>query len=87
MKNIEVSCYSGSIYAERPQSFSWGGVTFLVKEITDEWIEPGERYFRVRTGDNKSFQLCYNETNDKWSIIELAGGASNAERDSKNTGK
>jgi hypothetical protein len=41
-----------------------------VEEIEKEWLEPGERHFQVRTGDNKSFQLCYNESQQKWSIKE-----------------
>ncbi|MFC1941230.1 hypothetical protein ACFLWL_02330 [Chloroflexota bacterium] len=47
---------------------------YEVEEIEKEWLEPGKKCFRVRTGDNKLFQLCYNETEQQWSIIELVGG-------------
>ncbi|HEY55205.1 MAG TPA: hypothetical protein G4N91_02855 [Dehalococcoidia bacterium] len=40
-------------------------------KILKEWRQPGEKYFRVRTGDNKLFQLCYNESQDQWSLTEL----------------
>lgn len=70
--NIEVSCYSGHTYAEEPRSFLWEGVEYEVKEIEKSWQEPGARHFLVRTRDNKLFQLCYNEAEDRWTIIELA---------------
>ncbi|MDP3879255.1 MAG: hypothetical protein Q8Q07_02975 [Dehalococcoidales bacterium] len=70
MDELEVSCYSGHTYAERPVSFRWRGIEYQVAEIEKDWLEPGERHFRVRTGDNKFFQLCYNETNRQWSISE-----------------
>lgn len=71
MNNIEVKCYSGYTYAERPLSFVWQGVEYEVEEIERAWLEPGARHFQVRTRDNKSFHLCYNETNRQWSLIEL----------------
>ncbi len=78
MENLKVNCYSGHTYAQRPLSFTWQGMDYEVKEIEKEWLEPGERWFKVRTGDNKSFQLCYNETEDDWSITEPAKEQENA---------
>ena len=69
--SLEVSCYSGHIYAESPRSFKWEGVAYEVDEIEKTWQEPGERHFQVRTGDNKLFRLCYNEAEKQWSITEL----------------
>ncbi|MDH5781634.1 MAG: hypothetical protein OEZ07_03575 [Dehalococcoidia bacterium] len=69
--SIKVKCYSGQTYAERPKSFLWEGVEYEVEEIEKEWREPGERHFQVRTRDNKLFQLCYNESQDQWSLTEL----------------
>ena len=71
MKNITVKCYSGHTYAEEPRSFRWGGVEYEIEEIEKDWREPGERHFQVRTGNNKSFKLCYNEAEARWSIIEV----------------
>ena len=69
--NIEVECYSGHTYAERPKSFRWEGVGYEIEEIEKEWQEPGERWFQVRTGGNKLFKLCYNEVKEQWSLTEL----------------
>ena len=74
MNNLTVDCYSGHTYAERPVSFLWQGIEYEVAEIERAWQEPGEKYFQVRTKDNKLFNLCYNETEDHWSLIELVGG-------------
>ncbi len=73
MNNIEVNCYSGHTYAERPKSFVWEEVEYEVEEIERAWVEPEKRLFKVRTGDNKLFQLCYNEMEMQWSLIELLG--------------
>ncbi len=69
MEEVEVKCYSGSKYAERPQSFRWQREEYKVFGIEDEWQEPGKKYFRVLTADEKLFELCYNEAHDKWWLI------------------
>ena len=71
MDNLEVSCYSGHTYAERPRSFRWGGVEYEVEEIEKAWLEPGERHFQVRTRDKKRFRLGYHEAEHRWSVTEL----------------
>ena len=71
MNNLKVNCYSGHTYAEEPRSFLWEGIEYEVEKIEKAWQEPGEKYFRVRAKDNKLFQLCYNETEKQWSLIEV----------------
>jgi hypothetical protein len=71
LDNLKVNCYSGHTYAEEPRSFVWEEVKYEVEEIEKAWLEPGERYFQVRTRDNKLFRLCYNEAEDQWSLTEL----------------
>ena len=68
---FKVNCYSGQTYAERPVSFEWQGIEYEVEKIEKAWQEPGKRHFQVRTGDNKMFRLCYNETENGWSLAEL----------------
>jgi hypothetical protein len=71
LNNIQVNCYSGHTYAERPESFRWEGVEYEVDEIEKSWQEPGQRHFLVRTRDNKLFKLCYNETQNQWTLTEV----------------
>jgi len=73
LNNLSVNCYSGYTYAESPRSFRWEDRQYEVEEIESAWQEPGERYFLVRTRENKRFKLCYNETGKKWSLVELPG--------------
>ena len=69
--NLKVSCYSGHTYAEEPRSFQWQGIEYEVVKIEKAWQEPGKKFFQVNTGGNKLFQLCYNEIQKEWSIVEL----------------
>ncbi len=73
-ETVEVSCYSGHTYPERPESFRWRGTEFRVAEIESAWRQPDGDCFRVRTGDNKCFRLCYNVAKERWFLTELAGG-------------
>jgi hypothetical protein len=70
-EEIQVQCYSGHTYAERPDSFVFQSTAHKVEKVEKEWREPGERHFQVRTQDNKLFELCYNEQKDEWALVEL----------------
>lgn len=76
-ESVQVQCYSGRTYAERPASFVWRDKRYEVKEVEKEWLEPGERHFIVKTTgekgekDEKRFQICYHEREDSWSLTEL----------------
>ena len=71
---VKVKCYSGQTYAERPDSFIWEGTEHKIERVEKEWLEPGEKHFTVRTEDERLFQLCYHEQEDKWSAIEIIKG-------------
>jgi len=49
-------------------------VEYEVEEIEKAWVEPGKRYFQVKTKDNRRFRLCYNEPEDRWSLTEVGRG-------------
>ncbi len=72
MNNATVKCYSGHTYAQEPRSFTHEDIEYRVAAIERAWLEPGERRFLVKTGNNKFFQLCYNEAEDRWSVTEVA---------------
>ena len=76
-----VTCYSGRTRAERPTSFYWRGREHTVRRIDSEWREPGERHFRLRTGDDSLFELCYYEDADKWLVREWAVNSAKGGRD------
>ena len=77
---IQIQCYSGRSYADRPASFVWQDRQYQVKDIEKEWLEPGKRHFLVRTRgggqgeyekSEKRFDICYDEREDSWSLTEL----------------
>jgi hypothetical protein len=72
LEELEVDCYSGHTYAEHPRSFQWRGIQYEIVEIEKAWREPGRQCFQVTTSDNKMFELCYNEVQRQWSLVELA---------------
>ena len=74
LDKLKVNCYSGHTYADRPKSFLGQGIKYEVDEIERACQEPGKKHFQVRTKDNKLFNLCYNDTEKEWSLIELVGG-------------
>lgn len=69
LKQVQVKCYSGHTYAQRPKSFLWLSQEHEIVLIEDEWLEPGKRFFKVVTADEKVCRLCYNEAQDEWWLI------------------
>lgn len=69
--DTEVKCYSGYLYAQEPRSFVWQGKELRIQSVERVWQEPGQRLFKVVDEDGNVFELCYNETADRWSAIAL----------------
>ena len=74
---IQVTCYSGRRYADRPASFVWQGKHYEVNEVVKEWLEPRQKHFTVRARDKKGekgerrFDIYYDEEEDSWSLREV----------------
>lgn len=69
--NDPVECHSGYEYAERPTALRWEGQRLEIAEIQDQWRIPGGKCFRVRTEDDRVFELFYGELYDEWRINPL----------------
>jgi hypothetical protein len=67
----QVECHSGYEYAERPLALNWQGQRLEVREILSRWRSPGIKGFRVRTDDDRIFELLYVEAEDQWQIHSL----------------
>jgi len=67
-KAIQVQCYSGSRYGERPLSFTLCDETYVVKVVERSWRSPSALHFLVKTAENESFELAYHEKADEWDI-------------------
>jgi len=68
---IDVSCYSGHRYGERPISFKLLERTFAVKEIVDQWYGEDHLYFKIRADDQKTYLLKYDQAKDRWFLTGL----------------
>lgn len=69
---IEVECYAGSRYPERPQALHWAGERLPVAEVERQWRTPDALVFWVRTLDGRRFQLAYCESQCVWRVERLA---------------
>jgi len=69
--HIEVSCYSGYRYGERPVSFKLLEKTFVVKEIIDRWYGEDYLYFKIRAEDQRVYLLKYDLGQDRWSLTGM----------------
>jgi len=67
-----VECHSGYEYAERPVAVHWQEQRLEVADILDTWRIPGGKCFRVRTTDQRVFELFYGELYAEWRINEIA---------------
>ena len=64
-EQVQVRCYAGRRYAERPLAFIWREEEIAVEEVLAEWREPAGPAFRVHT-DRGNFVLTYEENMDRW---------------------
>jgi hypothetical protein len=63
-----VECHSGYTYGERPLALHWEGERLVIREIEARWRVPDGRCFRVRTEDERVFELTYLERDDVWRL-------------------
>ena len=66
-----VECHSGFAYADRPVALTWEDQRLEILRILAEWRTPEQNWFRVRTSDEREFELAYSHATDEWKIIEL----------------
>ncbi len=66
---ITVHCYAGYRGEEQPRSFQINGRDILVKEILQQWQEPSCRCFMLKSNDDGSYCLRYDETSDSWQLV------------------
>lgn len=63
-----VECHSGFDYAERPKAFVWEEARLEIVSVDARWRVPGAKFFRVRTKDERVFELIFDELNDEWQV-------------------
>ena len=69
--SLRVESYAGHRGEEEPRAFTLGERRFAVEEILDRWLEPRNRYFKVRADDGRSFILRHDAVDDCWDLAAL----------------
>ena len=69
--NVQVECYSGVRYGERPRALILEGERMEIAAVLQQWRLPEGPCFRVITQDEMKFDLFYLEAEDEWQIDRL----------------
>jgi hypothetical protein len=72
--DVQVTCYSGSCYAEEPRQFTLAGRSHVVERVMARGRTPAGPIFWVQT-DAGPLVLSYDEHNDRWSATSAADTA------------
>ncbi len=67
----EVECFSSAKYGERPTALVFGEARLKIAEIINSWRVPTGTIFQVRTLNNRTFELFYDEDSDQWSAKSI----------------
>lgn len=71
---IHVECYAGYRGEEEPRRFVFREKSLEIREILDRWLDPGHRYFKVKTEDSGIYILRHAVHSGLWELtIYLEG--------------
>jgi hypothetical protein len=68
----QVECYAGYSYPERPLALWWQGRRLEVASIRAEGRTPAGKWFRIETGDERVFEMNYDQAADEWQVTEVS---------------
>jgi len=66
--SLQVECYSGYRGEETPRRFLIGTRNIEVLDVIDQWLEPDNRYFKVRGDDNGIYILRHDVAFNRWEL-------------------
>src|SRR5215831_14809008 len=58
---VHVDSYSGYKSHERPRQFVLDDEVYEIAAVLDQWYEPSAMYFKVKTTEEKTYLLRYDE--------------------------
>ena len=68
---VEVECYSGSAYGERPRAIIFEKTRLQVNKILSEQRSPEGKQFKVLLEDEREVVLKYDVNKDLWQVDGL----------------
>ena len=69
---IRVHCYAGHRGEEEPRAFELGDRHLEVLEITDRWLAPDHRYFKLQADDGNVYILRHDEATGDWEMTSFS---------------
>jgi len=72
--NVRVECYAGYRGDETPQRFFIGARVVGVEEVIDRWVEPEQRYFKLRGDDGGVYILRHDMEAGSWDLHAFDSG-------------
>ncbi len=64
----QVSCYSGSSYADRPNNFVWENRSLKVIKVLASGNLPAGKFFYIVASDDRNYRLEYNFLSETWQV-------------------
>ncbi len=65
---IQVECYAGYRGEETPRTLCLGTRRVGVVSVTDRWLAPDHRYFRLVADDGGLYIVRHNSHRDLWEL-------------------
>jgi hypothetical protein len=69
---VDVHCYAGTSYPERPVAFEWEGCWLDVTRVIAQARSPAGLEFDLLAEDGQRYRLKWAEISDVWSIERIA---------------
>ena len=66
--SISVECYAGHRAEETPRAFTVGERRIEVEAVTDRWLAPDHRYFKLRGTDGHTYIIRHDTALDRWEL-------------------
>lgn len=66
--SVRVECYAGYRGEETPRRFYLDGRCIEVVEISDRWLGPDHRYFKVTGDDGQGYVLRHDSQTLQWTL-------------------
>jgi hypothetical protein len=70
---VEVQCYSGASYAERPIALIWQGSQYKISSVLSSQFTPSGKRFEVVLENGCTISLYYQTNSDLWTASGLPG--------------
>ena len=65
---IEVQCFCGYEFDDRPISFILNEKKLVVEKIIDQWCGQGFAYYKILADDSKGYLMIRHENKHDWAL-------------------